>query len=144
MADWRFTTENRTAQVNYIQEVADDLCSQDVGPDDYDGIIERFVEDAANNYQETAELPKWWEDHDTMLLKRFMTDKILHSTEVENTSGTMINLAAGVEMMDDDLRERLHMELNPCSAQDFFAAYESAHVAKFGEEWELSKECPQY
>lgn len=47
-----------------------------------------------------------------------------------------------VNMMDDDLREQLHMELCPCGYQEFFSAYEKAHEKKFGEVWELSKDNP--
>lgn len=47
-----------------------------------------------------------------------------------------------VEMMDGEIRERLHMELSPCSIQEFFDAYAAAHSEKFGEQWELDKANP--
>ena len=43
------------------------------------------------------------------------------------------DFAAAVELMDDDIRERLHLEMAPCPNQEFFEAYCAAHVAKFGE-----------
>lgn len=47
-----------------------------------------------------------------------------------------------VNLMDDEIREALHMELAPCSNQEFFAAYAAAHLAKYGEKWELDKQHP--
>lgn len=47
-----------------------------------------------------------------------------------------------VNMMDDELREDLHMELAPCAEQEFFDAYAKAHAERFGEEWELDKANP--
>ena len=49
---------------------------------------------------------------------------------------------AVVELMDDDIRERLHDELSPCSKQEFFAAYAAEHLKTFGEQWELDKANP--
>ncbi len=39
-------------------------------------------------------------------------------------------------LMDDDIRERLHLDLAPCTDGDFLAAYASAHLDKYGEEFE--------
>ena len=64
--------------------------------------------------------------------------------KVINMNGTKINYEAAVELMDDELREELHMDLAPCTEQEFFTAYEKAHAEKYGEEWELSKENPCY
>ena len=63
---------------------------------------------------------------------------------VINKSGTEINWDAAIALMDDDIREALHDELAPCTEQEFFTAYEAAHEAKYGEEWELSKDNPCY
>lgn len=63
---------------------------------------------------------------------------------VINMNGTEINYEAAVELMDDEIREELHMDLAPCTEQEFFTAYEKAHAEKYGEEWELSKENPCY
>lgn len=62
--------------------------------------------------------------------------------KVINKNGTQINYNAAARLMDDDLRDELCLQLAPCTAQEFFSAYEAAHAEKFGEEWELSKEKP--
>lgn len=59
-----------------------------------------------------------------------------------NKNGHEIAYAAAVQLMDDDIREELCIQLAPCTEQEFFTAYEAAHAEKFGEEWELSKENP--
>lgn len=63
---------------------------------------------------------------------------------VTNINGTMINFAAAVVLMDADICEQLNAELAPCTDQEFFAAYEAAHAAKYGESWELSNTNPCY
>ena len=64
---------------------------------------------------------------------------------VVNESGTVIDFAVAVSLMDDDIREYLAFKLYPCSAQEFFTAYERAHAEKYGEDdWELSKLNPCY
>lgn len=62
---------------------------------------------------------------------------------VENSSGTMVDYAAAVNLMDDDLREQLHAE-GYDTEQEFFSAYEAAHEAKYGEPWIMSGPKPQY
>lgn len=62
--------------------------------------------------------------------------------KVINLSGIEIDFDAAVGMMDDDIREALHGDIAPCTEQEFFSAYEELHAAKFGREWELSKENP--
>jgi len=64
---------------------------------------------------------------------------------VENSGGHIFSADewdAVVEMMDDEIRERLHIELYPCSNQEFFDAYAAAHSEKYGEQWELDKSNP--
>lgn len=63
---------------------------------------------------------------------------------VINANGTEINYDEAVELMDDELREQIADDIAPCTEQAFFAAYEAAHAAKYGEEWELSKSNPCY
>ncbi len=41
--------------------------------------------------------------------------------------GESINYAALVQAMDDDIRERLHLELAPCTEQHFAEAYCREH-----------------
>lgn len=64
--------------------------------------------------------------------------------KVINANGTAIDFDAAVALMDDELRESIHAELSPCTEQAFFTAYETAHAAKYGVEWELSKVNPCY
>lgn len=63
-------------------------------------------------------------------------------TKVINANGTEIDYAAAVALMDDDICAELNDKLAPCTEQEFFTAYEQAHEAKYGEEWELSKANP--
>ena len=57
------------------------------------------------------------------------------ATMVKNADGKDVYLDAAVELMDDDIREQLHREMAPCTNQEFFTAYEKAHLEKFGEEF---------
>ena len=79
-----------------------------------------------------------------LLLKDWAKDDGYKSSRVINRGGCDIGYALAVELMDDEIREDLADKLAPCTEQEFFAAYEAAHEAKFGEEWELSKENPAY
>lgn len=63
---------------------------------------------------------------------------------VVNEFGVRIAFAAAVPMMDDDIREEIHRELAPCSEQEFFDAYATAHEDRFGETWELAKANPVF
>ena len=65
--------------------------------------------------------------------------------KVINANGAEIDFPVAVWLMDDEIREDIHMELpSTISEQEFFTAYEQAHKAKYGEEWELSKKNPVY
>ena len=66
------------------------------------------------------------------------------ANRVINLSGTYVDFETAVNLMDDNLRGKLHLELAPCGSQKFFTAYELAHKEKFGEDWELSKANPIY
>lgn len=68
----------------------------------------------------------------------------MKKVQVINASGTEIDYEVAVMYMDDDIREELHIELAPCTEQEFFTAYEQAHERAFGDEWELSKSNPCY
>jgi hypothetical protein len=39
-------------------------------------------------------------------------------------------------LMDDDIRERIHSELAPCTARAFLKAYDWAHSEKHGEDFD--------
>lgn len=64
-------------------------------------------------------------------------------TTVINSYGITIDYNAAVALMDDDLREQLHAD-GIDTEQAFFRAYAAAHLAKFGEVWELDTATPQY
>ena len=61
---------------------------------------------------------------------------------VINLSGKEIDFDAAVQHMDDEIREDLHMEIAPCTEQDFFTAYENEHIKRHGEQWFLSETNP--
>jgi hypothetical protein len=46
-----------------------------------------------------------------------------------------VDFDAAVALMDDEIRERLHAEMAPCSEQDFIDAYVKAHREKYEEEF---------
>ena len=90
----------------------------------YDDLKDAIIEQAEENGIDPKMLNFWFDNG------------------VLNANGTRIDYPAAVEGMDDETREALHAELAPCTDQEFFTAYEAAHLAKFGEEWELSKANP--
>lgn len=50
---------------------------------------------------------------------------------------TMKNEQAFIEMlMDDELREKLHREIAPCSWNEFLDKYKEEHRKKFHEEFQ--------
>lgn len=59
--------------------------------------------------------------------------------KVINKNGTAIDFDVAVSMMYDNIRESVHAELDACTEQEFFTAYEMACG-----EWEISKENPCY
>lgn len=63
--------------------------------------------------------------------------------KVINANGVSIDFAAAAKLMDDELCKRLHEEGYE-TEQNFFTAYEAAHLEKYGEEWELSKANPTW
>lgn len=62
--------------------------------------------------------------------------------KVTNEYGEEINYDVAVDFMEDELREKLHMELAPCTEQEFFNAYAKAYEEKYGEEWFLTEPNP--
>lgn len=54
---------------------------------------------------------------------------------VLDENGSAVDYAAAVNLMDDDLREELHIKLAPCTDQEFFDEYAKAHREKFGEDF---------
>ena len=52
-------------------------------------------------------------------------------------NGNLVDFDAVVNMMDDEIREKLHNKLAPCTDQEFMDAYVEAHEAKFNERFEI-------
>lgn len=53
-------------------------------------------------------------------------------------NGREVDYGACVMLMDDDIREELHMEMSPCTEQEFLDAYIERHAEKFdGEIFEI-------
>lgn len=61
--------------------------------------------------------------------------------DVKNKNGKVLNFDAAVNLMDDEIREKLANSQDWQSEQEFFSAYEKEHGEKYGE-WELSKKNP--
>jgi len=64
-----YNGNDRVKQVNEIDKVAQDLTSQPVTLADYNGDTEAFTKDVVDYWLSEVELPAWWNDHDTGLLK---------------------------------------------------------------------------
>lgn len=66
-------------------------------------------------------------------------------SQVVTKYGIKVNFDAAVNLMDDDLREAIHAtgEYDD-DPQGFFEAYAAAHLAQFGQLWELDKPHPIY
>ena len=62
--------------------------------------------------------------------------------KITNAAGTEIDFDAAVVLMDDEWREEVHMDLAPCTEQEFFDAYCHLHERKSGEEFEPNKANP--
>ena len=58
-------------------------------------------------------------------------------TIVEDFKGRKIDYDAAVQLMDDEIREDLNMEIAPCTEQEFFDAYCKRHLEKYGEEFTI-------
>ena len=54
-----------------------------------------------------------------------------------NLNGYEVDFDACAILMDDEIREELHMELAPCTEQEFLDAYVERHAEKFDEEFQI-------
>lgn len=62
---------------------------------------------------------------------------------IKNGYGREIEYDAAVNLMDYDLTEEIHANMNnDMTEQEFFSEYVKQHERKFGETWELAKENP--
>lgn len=62
---------------------------------------------------------------------------------IKNNYGYEFDFEASIALMDDEIREEISAE-GIDNEQDFFDAYCKAHEEKFGEEFELAKQNPQW
>jgi hypothetical protein len=107
----------------------------------------------AHTYEQIANDWHLWQEyvdqHATMTRDEFdgLTIEQKISIQVEafgpeatvTINGRTIAFDAAVNLMDDEIRERLHSELAPCSNQEFMDAYVVAHAEKFdGEEFAVN------
>jgi hypothetical protein len=53
-------------------------------------------------------------------------------------AGKMVDFDAVVNLMDDEIREEIHREFAPCTAQEFVDEYIKRHRQKFGEEFTVN------
>lgn len=63
--------------------------------------------------------------------------------KVINGYGVEIDFEAAVTMMDDEIREKVHFDLAPCTEQEFFDEYAKRHAERYGDEdWQPAQENP--
>lgn len=51
--------------------------------------------------------------------------------------GYSVDFNACVQLMDDEIREKLNREIGGCTEQEFLDAYCKEHEEKYGEEFEV-------
>lgn len=52
-------------------------------------------------------------------------------TTIQTTQGQTVDFNVAVNLMDDDIREELHLTLKDTTPQNFYDAYCRAHADKF-------------
>jgi hypothetical protein len=55
------------------------------------------------------------------------------TTIAQLTDKQCAEMAGHVELMDDEIREAVHVALAPCSPREFLAEYARRHLDRFGE-----------
>ena len=60
------------------------------------------------------------------------------SITVVNSCGEEVDFEASITYMDEEIREKLHEEISPCTEQEFFNAYCKTHLEKYHAEWFLN------
>lgn len=68
------------------------------------------------------------------VIKEGMMEEIDKSTFAAVVAETGLYLNA-VNLMDDELREKIHNDLYPCTQTEFLTAYAHAHKNKYNEEF---------
>lgn len=123
-----------TCKADFIQHTAEQL-----GTDNAEAL--EFIEWLEEKgFETTNDRGEWFdlgrvipEDDWNNILQDFCRYLTPNAVVVRDTEGKMHNYQSMVELMDDETREELHMELCPCSDQKFFDEYCKRHEEKFGE-----------
>lgn len=103
--------------------------------------MERLIDDL-RDYR--VALAQRYAELETMPYTRVLTLKRDPSYKGRITYWVTITRRMSDGTETDELREQIADDIAPCTEQAFFTAYEAAHAAKYGEEWELSKSNPCY
>ena len=105
--------------------------------------LDNWGADATENtiltLEDVEEITRGWDKTPEDVMDQLIELSYGHEAQVMINNGLF---DAAVELMDDEIRERLHSELAPCSEQEFFTAYEQAHAERYGTDWELSAPNP--
>lgn len=67
----------------------------------------------------------------------------MRKNTVINDYGVEIDFVVAFDLMDEEIREDIHLESN-YTQQEFFDRYAEEHEKKYGEVWELAKANPCY
>lgn len=65
-------------------------------------------------------------------------------TKVMNQWGLELDFDQAVELMDDEIRERILSEFPACSEQEFIVLYSLAHLEAYGDYWIVDCIHPEY
>lgn len=57
--------------------------------------------------------------------------------KVRDSKGIKIDFELAVAFMDDDIREKVHSKMCPCSEQEFYDEYVKEHRKFFNREFEV-------
>lgn len=115
---------------NYLNDKIDELENTIEDEDELNEALDQLWEDYCNGDMPDAPVAsdEPWRDAPTVI----------------NEYGVQIDYEAAVNLMDDELREEIHMDIAPCTEQEFFDEYARRHEQKFGEPWELAKPNPVF
>lgn len=125
---------------------AEDISSEisDVSQDTLDEVWEELKEDLpliAPDYLIPVK------EFDEMKMNGDIATASVKVSKITNSNGYEFDDSqwdAIVNLMDDELREKVASELDDPTEQEFFDAYAKAYEDKFGEEWELDKANPTW
>ena len=98
------------------------------------------TEKEIREYMDSIMDPKW-AGYKTGTWKKVPIEEVLDVTEwndvLAEVGMTKAQFDLAVSLMDDEIREKIHMELAPCTEEEFLEAYKAAHKKKYGEEFQM-------